>query len=214
MSTNIQTKTRVQNLNGKTNLGKTITSPGIYTNCEVNVDYVTNTSKTGNKYEAIKIDVTTEDGESKSFQVIRPTKGYPREVTVDGNTYMESEADALLRAEDSTLEYLLTLVKCVDGNNLDNITSNDYAQIAKDLVLQFNVNNTKYSPTFNVKLVMSKKSNYVELAKYGVFELYREGKDCKLKIGKYDYMGDTPEQSTDSLTMSNSSVNTSDDLPF
>jgi hypothetical protein len=182
---------RLNNL-GKNDFGSSITKGGIYRNCQVLANYVTNTSKTGNQYKAFTFEVTTEDGSSKTFNIMKPSKGFPREVEIVENGIkrmkLETDKEALIRAEDTALEYADKLVKLVDPNELVNVEGETFDELAIALVKIINDNQVKYNPKFDVKVVLDKDYKYTNLPNYagGTFALYKEGAASKLRINERD----------------------------
>lgn len=176
---------RLQNLN---KIGNTISNAGIYENCKINIDYVTAKSATGNTYETFKVEITTKDGNSKTFNLMRPSKGFAGDITVDGVTRKETDKEALVRAEDRILQHIVKLVTLVDGNKIAAIEEESFKGMAKELVEIFKENNEKYNPSFNVKIVLDKDYKYTALPNYanGTYELYNESKLSKLAFTAKD----------------------------
>lgn len=176
---------RLANLN---KIGNTISKADIYENCKINLDYVTAKSATGNTYETFKVEITTEDGKSKTFNLMRPSKGFAGDITVDGVKRKETDKEALMRAEDRILQHIVKLVTLVDGNKIATIEEESFKGMAKELVEIFKENNEKYNPTFNVKIVLDKDYTYTALPNYanGTYELYNESKPSKLFFTKTD----------------------------
>jgi len=216
--------TRTQGFN-KSN-GTTISSAGIYTNCEIALDYVLAVSSAGNAYKTFKVTVTLEDGSSKTFNIMKPSRGFPREIEVNGVKKLQSDKEALLEAEDKVLEFAHKIVSLVDRNNLDNIEAEEFDDIALELVRLAKENQDKYDPRFNVKIVLDKNFKYTQLGKYpnSTLELYKEGKESKLKFSDKDRVtepdteGNTSSDSILAGTSSNLVDNNlgmgNDSLPF
>jgi hypothetical protein len=212
-----QVQSRLSNLITKKSFGRSITEAGIYENCSVKVDFVTAKSKVGNEYKKFNIEVTTADGESKIFGIMAPSRGFPKEVTLDnGTTRMQTDAEALQEAEDKVLMFPTTLVTLVDANGLAD--ANSFEEIANLLSNRIADNNVKYSPTFNVKVTLDKEYKYTELGKYAesIFEIYKEGKPSKLKFGDKDRVTKPKEVNMfgDYSADVELAPSASDDLPF
>jgi hypothetical protein len=218
------TNVRLNNL-GRNDFGASITKGGIYRNCQVLVNYTTSTSKTGSTYKTFQFEVTTEDGACKTFNIMKPTRGFPREIKVVENGIermkLETEKEALTRAEDSALEYLDKLIKLVDPSELVNVDGESFEELAVALVSIVNANQTKYKPTFDVKVVLDKDYKYTNLPSYAsaTFGLYKEGAMTKLRINEKDRInppaqieesGKAPE---DFMPLAGASVS-NNDLPF
>lgn len=187
--------------------GRSIVSAGIYTNCDIDLAYEAAKNKEGKEYKKLAITVTTDEGSTKSFNILTPSKAYP--LTLNG--VMESEKEALFRARVKNLEYPTILVKLVDGNDLANLSEDlEYDEFMKELIKIFNSNKEKYAPKFNVKIVMDKNYAYTELSyANSCFELYKEGKESKLKLTPKDRIVAPKVEENDLIGSAKS-----DDLPF
>ena len=197
-----------------TSNGTTITAAGIYKNCQVDLSFDEATSKTGNKYQKLAITVTLEDGSSKTFNKLVPSRAFPREVEVDGVKKLQSEKEAMEEALADFLSFPFRLVGLVDATELVSLNDDSsFIEILNALLKAFKSNKEKYNPTYNVKIVLDKEFKYTELGRYAnsTFELYKEGKESKLKFTEKDRVT-APKEDTnlDSLgTMSKD-----DNLPF
>lgn len=188
------------------NSGRNIVTPGIHTKLKCEASYVST-----DKYEAIKLLFTNEDGETFSNLCFRPTKGYNRTVErEDGTSYTETDSEALFRTENETLSHVARLAHLANANLIQDIE--DFKGMAEHLIEIVNSEKELY----NIKLVLDKNDKYLNLGKYAnsSIELYKEGKTSTLKIGPKDNMGNAGNSSSDSdLDMPTSSKG-DDDLPF
>lgn len=188
---NTQTKGRFNDL-FKNKGGRLITTPGIHTNLKLTAEYVKAVSATSNNpYEAIKVTLTNEDGDTFSKLLLKPSKGYPKNIKrEDGTEYTESDSEALYRAENESLAFIAKAAFLTNANIIEDDA--DYEKMANNLIKVIKSDDTV---RFNVKLVLDKNDKYLELPRYAdsAIELYKEGKESKLKISERDNMGNKPE---------------------